>query len=36
VYSDKVSALYVKRSGNEIPNQTVAQSSPARMSAGVR
>jgi hypothetical protein len=36
VYSDKVSALYVKRGGNDVPNQTVAQSSPAQMSVRVR
>jgi len=36
VYSDNVSALYVKRDGNDVPIQTVAESSPAQMSAPVR
>jgi hypothetical protein len=36
VYSDNVSALYVKRDGNVVPKQTAAQPSPALMSAQVK
>ena len=36
VYSDNVSALYVKRDGNDVPRQTAAESVPALMSAQVR
>ena len=36
VYSDNVSALYVKRDGNGVPKQTGTESVPALMSAQVR